>query len=84
MTGDITGPEGIPDGECDMRDVGLASRAYGADLVTNPASPHYGEYWHITPCDKCPHTPNCDIIYDGKIDMRDIGLIARHFGETDP
>lgn len=31
-----------------------------------------------------PHTHNCDVIYDGKIDMKDIGTTARHFGETDP
>jgi hypothetical protein len=26
--------------------------------------------------------PNADIINDGKIDLKDIGTAARHFGET--
>jgi len=37
MIGDITGPEGVPDGECDIRDIALVAKAYGADLVTDPA-----------------------------------------------
>ena len=35
-----------------------------------------------------PAPPNCDVtgpiagVPDGKIDMRDIGLVAKHFGES--
>ncbi len=84
MLGDITGPDGWPDGKCDMRDVGMVARGFGAKHVSNKADPKYCEYWHATPCSSCPHNPNCDVIYDGKIDMRDVGTVARHFGETDP
>jgi len=84
IVGDITGPAGWPDGKVDMRDIGLVAKAFGANHVTDPTSPKYCQYWHATPCSTCPHSPNCDIVYDGKIDMKDIGLVARNFGKTDP
>ena len=31
MTGDITGPDGWPDGQCEMRGVGLVARLYGKE-----------------------------------------------------
>jgi hypothetical protein len=70
MIGDITGPDGWPDGKCDMRDVGLVARYFGQDVPPAPAN-----------CDVTGPTTGTP---DGKIDMRDIGLVARHFGETDP
>ena len=30
------------------------------------------------------YNPNCDIIYDRKIDMKDVAIVAIHFGEIDP
>jgi hypothetical protein len=27
---------------------------------------------------------NCDVNYDLKIDIKDIAIVARHFGETSP
>ena len=84
MLGDITGPDGWPDGICEMRDISLVARGFGAERITNTTDPRYGEYWHPTPCTMCPHSPNCDVIYDLTIDVRDISLVARHFGETDP
>ena len=84
MIGDLTGEEGWSDGKCDMRDIGLVSRGFGANRVTDEADPKYGEYWHPIPCDSCPHSPICDVVQDLKIDMKDIGTVARHFGETDP
>jgi hypothetical protein len=70
MIGDITGPEGYPDGKCDMRDIGLVARHFGQSVPPAPAN-----------CDITGPTPG---VPDCKIDMRDIGLVARHFGEKDP
>jgi hypothetical protein len=67
-----------------MRDIGIIAIGFGANLVTDKTSPKYDKYWHPNPCNKCPHNPNCDVIHDGKIDMKDIGTTARHFGEIDP
>ena len=77
MVGDITGPENPsgsgrkpPDGECDMRDVGLVARYFGQAVP--PAPP------------ECDVTGPATGVPDGIVDMRDVGLVARHFGETDP
>nr|NIO38321.1 hypothetical protein [Candidatus Bathyarchaeota archaeon] len=70
MVGDITGPDGWPDGKCDMRDVGLVARYFGETVPPAQAN-----------CDLTGPTTG---VPDGKIDMRDIGLVARHFGEIDP
>jgi hypothetical protein len=70
IPGDITGPNGWPDGKVDMRDIGLVARNFGLNVP--PANPN---------CDLTGPTAG---VPDGKIDMRDIGLVARHFGETDP
>jgi len=82
MMGDLGVP--WPDGKVNIRDVSMVSRGFGANHVTDPASPKYCQYWHPTPCHLCPHSPNCDIIYDGKINIRDVSAVARHFGEEDP
>jgi len=90
MIGDITGPDGWPDGKCDMRDVRMVAKGFGANHVTDPTSPKYCQYWHPTPCSACPHSPNCDVtgptpgVPDGKIDMRDIREVAKRFGQVDP
>jgi len=70
MVGDITGPDDWPDGECEMRDVGLVARYFGEDVPPAPAN-----------CDLTGPTTG---VPDGTVDMRDVGLVARHFGETDP
>jgi hypothetical protein len=36
MIGDITGPDGWPDGKCDMRDVGLCARYFGQNAPPAP------------------------------------------------
>ncbi|MGD8544624.1 MAG: hypothetical protein PVH12_00470 [Candidatus Bathyarchaeota archaeon] len=96
MIGDINGvTRDVPDNKVDMRDVGLIAKAFGLDVgadITNPGpgTATWLQYWHVDLCSQCPHNPNCDITSDqtgvpeGTIDMRDIGLVARHFGETDP
>ena len=30
------------------------------------------------------YNPNCDIVYDRKINIKDIVAVARHYGEVDP
>ncbi len=68
-TGDITGPDGCPDGKCDMRDIGLVARNFEETVPPAPSE-----------CDVTGPSG----VPDGKIDMKDLGLVARHFGETDP
>jgi len=72
MVGDLTGADSWPDGEVDMRDIGVAARAFGSypghdrwNLEADITGPEY-------------------LVPDNDVDMRDIALIARHFGETDP
>ena len=82
MVGDLTGPENYPDRKCDMRDIYLVARGFGAEHVTDPNDPRHCQYWHTTPCGSCPHTPNADINNDGKVDMKDVYVVARNFGKT--
>jgi uncharacterized repeat protein (TIGR01451 family) len=67
LVGDITGPDGFPDGECDIRDVSLVARNFGLTVPPAPAN-----------CDLTGPTAG---VPDGEIDIRDISLVARHFGE---
>ncbi len=66
-TSDITGPDGLPDGRCDMRDIGLAARNFGRTVPPAPSN--------------CDITGPIIGVPDGTIDMRDVRLVARHFGE---
>jgi ABC-type transport system substrate-binding protein len=80
--GDITGaPDGGPDGTVDMKDIRMVAKSFGANLVTNPNSPKYGQYWHSTPSKVDPCSPNCDINNDGTIDMKDVRIAAKNFGK---
>ncbi len=65
--GDITGSEGHPDGECDMRDVGLVSKHFGETVPPAPTC--------------CDLAGQAECMPDGKVDMHDVSLVARHFGE---
>jgi len=71
MVGDLTGPEGVPDGKCDMRDVYVVARAFGS----HPGHPLWNPNADITGPQGLP---------DEKVDMRDIYVVARNFGKTDP
>jgi hypothetical protein len=66
-TGDITGSDGYPDGQCDMRDVGLVARNFGGTVPPAPSN--------------CDITGLISGIPDGTIDMRDVGAVATRFGE---
>ncbi|MEM3616882.1 MAG: ABC transporter substrate-binding protein [Candidatus Bathyarchaeia archaeon] len=76
---DVTGPTvGIPDGVCNMRDIGYIARHFGARAPDPAATPPYDPRW-------APGTYGCggsDVYGDRKIDMRDIGYACRHFGHT--
>ncbi len=66
MVGDITGPDGWPDGVCDIRDVAGVAKLFGVDYP----DPRFNA--------------NYDINSDLKIDIKDIAVVASHFGEIDP
>jgi len=68
-------------GWIDIFDVRIVAKGFGALLVTDPLDPHYGQYWHTPPCSACPHTPKADLEPDGDIDMFDIRLVAKAFGQ---
>jgi hypothetical protein len=74
--GDITG-----DGKCDIQDLARVSAAFGSRRVNDPNDPRYGQYRHTVTCPTCPHTPNADINNDAKIDIQDLAIVSRHFGE---
>jgi outer membrane protein assembly factor BamB len=79
--GDLNG-----DGKVDMKDIGPVARDFGAQL--NPTDGKYyrpsGEVTEkpgdVTGGYTPPGFPTCGIP-DGKIDMKDIGLVAREFGK---
>lgn len=64
MIGDVTGPDGLPDGKIDMRDIARVARAFGSDPIGEP------KRW----------APICDLNNDGRVDMRDVAIVARNFG----
>ncbi|NIN53203.1 MAG: S8 family serine peptidase [Nitrososphaeria archaeon] len=70
IVGDITGPEGYPDGRCEMRDVGLVARHFGCSI---------GNICYEPNCDLTGPTPG---VPDGFNGMRDIGLVAKQIGKT--
>ncbi len=72
MLGDLTGPDGWPDGKCDIRDVALVASRFGS----NYPDPRYDINLDIT-------GPLFGVA-DGKIDIRDIALVASRFGNIDP
>jgi len=70
---DITGTlQGVPDGQCDMRDINYISSRFG----TTPASSNWDPNTDIT--GPTPRLP------DNKVNMRDIGEACSNFGGTVP
>ncbi|MEM3010216.1 MAG: PQQ-binding-like beta-propeller repeat protein [Candidatus Bathyarchaeia archaeon] len=78
--GDLNG-----DGKVDMKDVGAVARDFGA--TRGPDGKYYRPSGEVTekPCDITgggtpPSFPSCGIP-DGRVDMKDVGLVAREFGK---
>jgi len=70
---DVTGPTpGVPDGVCNMRDIGYICNHFG----TKPSSPNWNP--------NCDVTGPTKGVPDGKVDMRDIGIACNNFMKTDP
>jgi len=70
---DVSGPTlGVPDGVCNMRDIGYMCSKFG----TTPSSPNWNPNCDVT--GPTPKTP------DNIVNMRDIGEACRNFGKTDP
>jgi hypothetical protein len=72
IVGDITGPSGYPDGQCDARDVSKMCTLYG---IRHP-DPTYEANWDIT-------GPTFGLA-DGKVDARDLALVCSRYGVKDP
>jgi len=72
MVGDITGPEGYPDGKVEIRDIAKVAKVYG---ISYP-DPRYDP--------NCDLTGPIKGVADGKIDIRDIAVVAKRYGEIDP
>jgi hypothetical protein len=67
--GDITGANGLPDRQVDMRDIAVIAFAFGS----SPGHPRWNQAADIT--GSTPGVP------DGKVDMRDIAAAAKNFGK---
>jgi parallel beta-helix repeat protein len=65
VTSNVTG---VPDGICNMRDIGY----FASKFMTNSTSPNWDPR-----CDVTGPAPN---VPDGIVNMRDIGMAATHFG----
>jgi len=70
---DVSGPTlGVPDGVCNMRDIGYICAHFG----TTPTSPNWDPNCDVTGPDWG--------VPDNVVNMRDIGEACRNFGKTDP
>jgi PKD repeat protein len=69
LVGDITGPNGVPDGIVDTRDLALVARCYGA----TPGASNWDPRADIT-------GPTY-LVPDGLVDTRDLALVAKHYGD---
>ena len=68
---DITGPtEGVPDGVCNMRDIGYITNNY----ATTPSSPNWDP--------NCDVTGPVSGVPDGTVNMRDVGEACNRFQRT--
>ncbi len=72
MVGDIVGPEGHPDGKCDIRDVAFVAIKFGSTYLDPEYDPN------------CDLSGPIFGVADRKIDIRDVALVSLHFGEVDP
>jgi len=76
---DITGQTAnVPDGMCNMRDIGYICGCFGAKAPdpakVPPQDPKWGNGTYGAGC--------ADVYGDRRVDMRDIGFACAHFGHT--
>ena len=72
---DVTGPtSGMPDGICNMRDIGFFCNFFGA----KPGDPR----WEQVECRNCDVTGPTTRTPDNTVNMRDIGEVCSNFGKT--
>ena len=70
--GDITGPDGVPDGKVDLRDVFKVAQAfvsYGPDFLYLGSPPH--PEWD----------EKCDLNGDNKVDILDLFIVWKNYGK---
>jgi peptide/nickel transport system substrate-binding protein len=76
---DVTGLTiGVPDGTCNMRDIGWITAHFGARAPDPTRSPQYDPAW--APGVYGP--AGCDVYGDRIVNMRDIGFACAHFLDT--
>lgn len=73
ILGDITGPDGLPDGVVDIYDLGFLARAYG----TKEGDFNWDEY-HIADISGYEEVP------DGVVDTYDLSASGRNYGKSQP
>jgi hypothetical protein len=76
LLGDLTGPNGVPDGKVDIKDVNLVAKAYGSFgpnyfYSGSPASSNWNPVCDLTGPKGAP---------DGKVDIRDVNFDAKEYG----
>jgi len=67
LRGDITGPQGVPDGKVDIMDLALVSACFGS----YPGHPKWDPRADVTGPGDAP---------DGKVDIMDVALVSSQFG----
>jgi hypothetical protein len=68
LVGDVTGPDGEPDGKVDMRDIAFVAKQFG----TQEGDPNWDPRADLTGPEH--------MVPDGKVDMRDVAFVAKLFG----
>lgn len=70
MLGDLTGPNGWPDGKVDIRDLAVVARAFGS----HSGSANWNSNADVTGAGY--------LVPDDKVDVRDLAAIAKNYGKT--
>jgi hypothetical protein len=68
LAGDVTGPNGVPDGQVNLMD------SYKVAMQFGSSAPAWDPYWG----------PVCDLNNDGTVNLKDYYKVCMNFGETIP